>query len=472
MRVHVLSRWLHDPILTEHPTRMRERCAAEVAAFEWPRDLGSVPPKSLVVLLHARIACGEGEVVMFPFDAEEGFRSPKNHGYDNQDSGNLSPEDLAGSEERRHGDARPVALCVGFDLISSTRLSDAFEEVGLRGRFEEEPSVIMQAVLAGGADLVIVHDRLALAEIAQCTTQLRRVTPAVKVLFAGDAPTGGRLLAAMRAGIVDWIDFGAGERDLCERLEHALELGKEERRRDERVARLKGICRKLTDGRSEIVREAQQAAGHMAEALEDVRERIDEAAIVGEFRGLISQELDVEDLLRTSMQYLLTKTGATNAAVFLPGTRADQFGLGAYVHYDCPRASAQPLLQRLCDDVCPKLATSDDLVRFSDTSEFVRSLGIEASVLDDAELVAWPARNGSECMGVFFLFRNKSEPFREELAGLIDALRPVFAAQMAKLVRVHHRSNFQWPRVQSEHADDASDAEDDEDAGDEWRRAA
>jgi len=409
---------------------------------------------------------------MFPFDAEDGFRSSKDFGNDNADSNHLTPDDLVGGEPHRDADGRPVALCVGFDLISSARLSEAFEEISVVGRFEEEPSVIMQAVLAGGADLVIVHDRLALADIAPCVAQLRRVTPAVKVLFAGDAPTGGRLLAAMRAGIVDWIDFGAGDRDLCARLESALELAKEERRRDQRVARLKGICRKLSDGRGEIVREAQQAAGHMAEALEDVRERIDEAAIVGEFRGLISQELDVEDLLRTSMQYLLTKTGATNAAVFLPGSRADQFGLGAYVHYDCPRASAQPLLQRLCDDVCPKLAATDDLVRFADTSEFIRSLGLEASVLDDAELVAWPARHGNECMGVFFLFRNKSEPFREELAGLIDALRPVFAAQMAKLVRVHHRSNFQWPQVQSEHADDASDAEEEDDSGEEWRRAA
>ena len=33
---------------------------------------------------------------------------------------------------------------------------------------------------------------------------------------------------------------------------------------------------------------------------------------------------------------MLTKTGPTNAAVFLPGTGTD-FDLGAYVNYDCPR---------------------------------------------------------------------------------------------------------------------------------------
>jgi hypothetical protein len=60
---------------------------------------------------------------------------------------------------------------------------------------------------------------------------------------------------------------------------------------------------------------------------------------------------------------------------------------------------------------------------------------------------------------------------------LIDALRPVFAAQMAKLVRVHHRSNFQWPKAQAESADDLSndgsnDETDADDEGESWRRAA
>jgi hypothetical protein len=74
---------------------------------------------------------------------------------------------------------------------------------------------------------------------------------------------------------------------------------------------------------------------------------------------------------------------------------------------------------------------------------------------------------------VFFLFRNRNEPFKDELAGLIDALRPVFAAQMAKLVRVHHRSRFLWPdaRADINEADDADEREGGSD-GEGWRRAA
>ena len=47
------------------------------------------------------------------------------------------------------------------------------------------------------------------------------------------------------------------------------------------------------------------------------------------------------------------------------------------------------------------------------------------------------------------------------LAALIDALRPVFAAQMAKLVRVHHRSRFLWPESRADINERDEDGEDD-----------
>jgi hypothetical protein len=332
--------------------------------------------------------------------------------------------------------------------------------------------VVLGQIVASAVDLVVVSDRVSINEVLPVSERMRRIAPAVKLVIAGDEPRAGLLLRAVRAGVVDWIDLGSDEDDLCMRIAAAIELGREERRRDERVSRLKGICRKLGETRGEFVRQMDSLGADLAQAADDMRGRVDEAAMAGEFRGLISQELDVEDLLRTAMQYFLTKTGPTNAAVFLPGSKSNQFGLGAYVHYDCPRASAQPFLQRLGDEVCPRLASTDDIVRYVDTEEFVEALGIEASVLEDSELVAWPAHHEGECMGVFFLFRNRSEPFREELASLIDALRPVFAAQMAKLVRVHHRSKFQWPTQRAESADDTSDGDDAEDEGESWRRAA
>jgi hypothetical protein len=365
-------------------------------------------------------------------------------------------------------DDRPAAaLCVGFDTAEIARLSGLLGCARVSCESVDSSDEALAHIVSGATDLILVSDRFDPAVFAPIAAQARRISAAAKLLVAGEAPRGSSLLDAVRAGAVDWLDLANDDADLHARIRHAVDLGNEDRRREERISRLKGICRKLSITRSEFTRQIDS----LSEGLSDFRERVDEAGIVGEFRGLLSQELDVEDLLRTAMQYMLTKTGATNAAVFLPGSKPTQFGLGAYVTYDCPRTTAEPLLNRLASEICPRLARNDDIMRFADTAEFVESIGLEASVLDESELVAWPAHHGDECMGVFFLFRNRNEPFKDELAGLIDALRPVFAAQMAKLVRVHHRSRFLWPESRADINERDEDGED-EGGGEGWRRAA
>ena len=379
--------------------------------------------------------------------------------------------EIAAGDERRAEEGRTaVALCVGFDFAATLRIGSLLADGRMACEFNEGGETLLGRIVSGEADLVLVadtYDRRCLADVAG---RARRLAPAVKFVVAGGAPRGTGLLDAMRAGIVDWIDLSDDAERIQARLSLALELVRDERRRDERVSRLKGICRKLSLNRDEFSERLESLTEGLGSALNEANGRAEAATLAGEFRGLISQELDVEELLRTSMQYLLTKTGATNAAVYLPGAKPTQFGLGAYVHYDCPRAQAQPLLSRLCDDVCPRVATGDDLLRFTDTSEFVGSLGLETDVLDDAELIAFSARHGEECMAVFYFFRSRAEPFAEELADLFETLRPVFAAQMAKLVRVHHRSRFQWPESRGSAADGADEVDDGGEEG--WRDAA
>jgi hypothetical protein len=402
------------------------------------------------------------------WDLERGSASGPSDG---SASGSAADDGLAHGSLGESSDAtrHAAALCVGFEPALLGRLAHLLETAGLTFEHVDSTGDAVAHIVSGATDLILISDAFAAEAFAPVAAQARRISGSTKLLVAGDAPRGSQLLDAVRAGATDWLDLSGDDAELNDRLCAALELGREDRRRDERIARLKGICRKLSITRSEFSRQIDS----LSEGLSDVRERVDEASIVGEFRGLLSQELDVEDLLRTAMQYMLTKTGATNAAVFLPGSRPTQFGLGAYVTYDCPRTTAEPLLSRLSEDICPRLAQSDDIMRFSDTAEFVESIGLEASVLDECELVAWPAHHADECMGVFFLFRNRNEPFKDELAGLIDALRPVFAAQMAKLVRVHHRSKFSWPESRGS-AGDADGNDEDEGFGDGegWRRAA
>ncbi|MEY3141591.1 MAG: hypothetical protein RLY21_84 [Planctomycetota bacterium] len=364
-----------------------------------------------------------------------------------------------------------TALCVGLDCVQEVRLGALLDEAGVRHDSVEPASEALAHLVANPTDFIFIASGVRPQEFAPLAAQARRISAATKVVVAGPTPSADELLAAVRAGAVDWIDPSDDADSVLARIRSVADAINDERRRDERLTRLKGICQKLVVHRDEFTRQVDELHQGLHTAVHGVQERVDEAEIAGEFRGLLSQELDVEDLLRTALQYLLTKTGPTNAAVYLPGSKPSQFGLGAYVHYDCPRTTAQPLLDRLGEEICERLSHRQDIIRFTDTREFVHAIGMAGAVLEDTELVAWSALNEGECMAVFFMFRNRAEPFKDELAALIDVLRPIFGAQMAKLVRIHHRSSFKFPKLQSD-ADEAEDADEDEDEGESWRDAA
>ncbi len=117
-------------------------------------------------------------------------------------------------------------------------------------------------------------------------------------------------------------------------------------------------------------------------------EQLNEVAMSSEFQTLLRQELDIEELLRTSLEYMLTKTGPTNAAIFLSDSQ-NRFGLGAYVNYECPRDQAQPLLQHFADNVCPRIADKTDIIRFDDAKDFADSIGADASAIGQSDIVAF-----------------------------------------------------------------------------------
>ena len=172
-------------------------------------------------------------------------------------------------------------------------------------------------------------------------------------------------------------------------------------------------------------------------------------AMCSEFKTLLRQELDVEDLLRTALEYLLVKTGPTNAAVFLAGGDG-RYGLGAYVNYEHARRTVEPMLQRLCDEACPRIAEEKDLLRFEGVEKFMDGCEIDPAVAGDVEMIAVPCCHEGECLAVMYLFRGADTQFTDEVVETVDALRGILAGQLATLIRVHNRLEESWPEEPSD----------------------
>lgn len=262
---------------------------------------------------------------------------------------------------------------------------------------------------------------------------------------------------AMRRGAVDCIDVAIDSDEFLRRVDDAILKTRGEQQREEMISRLKRVCHELNITRQDISKQVDILCSDLANAYQTITQQVSEVATITEFRTLLRQELDVEDLLRTTLEYMLTKTGPTNAAVFLPD--ADQhYGLGAYVNYDCPRESVGMLLDHLCRAICPQMEDESEIVAFDDAEEFANWIGLEAEFLAETEIIAYSCRHDGRCLAVVVMFRNKNEPFANEVADVVDLLRPIFAEQLSHVIRIHHRATPSWPQ---ESVDDEYDFNDD-----------
>ena len=284
----------------------------------------------------------------------------------------------------------------------------------------------------------------------------RRLRPETPMMVIGESSDVDRVVDYIRTGACDFIQKPCSPGSLVDRIRAAISCGQRDRDRVLRLERLKGICRRLSRSKQEISSRLDALQQNLESDREQSDRQMDEVACASEFRALVSQELGVEDVLRTALEFVLAKSEPTNVAAFLANTNTD-FSLGAYVNYDCPREQANPVLDKFASSVCEHVAEQDELIRFEDVDQFIDTFGEDAEVLRGTEIVAMPCSHEGECMAVLFLFRQTSNPFTDELAGTLDSLREILGQQLATIVRVHHRMEAAWPPDPVEDVDDGSD---------------
>ncbi len=309
-------------------------------------------------------------------------------------------------------------------------------------------------------DLVLIDPALADGDGLDLARWLRQFSPSTRTIVYCGGGSFQQAVEALRCGVIDFLESGATAEDVAARIDAALSTSRADTQREQRLAQLKVVCKKLVVARQEVSEHLDRLCKDLVAAYEDVSEQMSEVAMAAEFRTLLKQELDVEELLRTSLEYMLTRTGPTNAAVFLPDA-GGVFELGAYVNYDCPRETITVLLSHLCRAVCPQMVDEGEIVAFSDADEFAQWVGADAGFLAGCQVLAFACLHNGKCMGVMVLFRNRKEPFPETLPATLDILRGIFAEQVAHVVKIHHRANPQWPKdADARDEYDASDYDD------------
>lgn len=255
-----------------------------------------------------------------------------------------------------------------------------------------------------------------------------------------------QVVSAMRSGAIDFVARPFRPAEIAGRIIAAIEVVRRLRDSERRVQRLKRICKRLNSAREEVTRQVDDLCNDLVHAYQELADRMTSATLGSEFAALVRQELDVESLLRATLEFLLARTGPTNAAVFLPTGNHD-FNLGAYVNYDVPRDTADVLLDHLADLIAPRFEREPEIVTLATAEELSDTLGEGASWLSDYSVTIFSCTYGGDCLAVVALFRDRRNPFPADMIQQLGVMRDIFAEQLARVVRIHHRHkpDLQWP---------------------------
>lgn len=218
------------------------------------------------------------------------------------------------------------------------------------------------------------------------------------------------------------------------------------------------LCRRDRAPRTDTARQQPPDCTDLVHATTECMANMNQVTTANEFTSLIRHELDIEQLLRSTLEFVLARSGPTNAAVFLPTTSGD-YSLGAYVNYDCPKETVDILLDHIANTVAPKFEPSEKLVHLTTDESLRRFVGEDAAWLGDSGVVGMSCRHEGEVLAIVMLFRDRASPFGPLLLDQLRMIGEVFAAQLARVIHIHHRHlpKEKWGCIGDPPKDDGDD---------------
>jgi len=363
--------------------------------------------------------------------------------------GNPKPSDLSGLVDAS-GDALPGVRAVVVSARASVRRRISSM---LRGQLEsldfaDTAAEGMELVSTSECDLVIIERALPGGDGIELLDRLSTHHPAIVGVLVGQVENTEDAVRAMRAGACDVISIQTRCAETARRLLECVKRAQRVRQRDARIDRLRKLCHKLDHARREVSGQVGDLCNDLVEAYRDLSEQFGDVKLATELNAILRQELDIESLLRTMLEFTLSKIGSTNAAVFLPTSSGD-YSLGAYVNYDIPKDAAEVMLDQLADVLPAAFETREGVATLQGRDELDLALGGDAHWLDQHTVMVVSCTQDGECLGVVALFRNDSMAFGEDDERTLRIISRLFGEQLGRVIHVHHRHlpKDQWGSI-------------------------
>jgi DNA-binding response OmpR family regulator len=307
-----------------------------------------------------------------------------------------------------------------------------------------------EAVIQYEYDLIISTTESKQFNMDQLFELISLLTPNAPVIGFSTSPSPPEIIECVRCGGVDFFCIPEDLEVIADRVQTIVDRSRDTLSSKENVGHITTLCEELNDERHRIIEENDSLCNDMANSHCETQKKMRQVAFGAEFQTLIGQELDVESMLRTALGYMLTRLGATNAAVYLREGEVD-WGLGAFINYDRQADQFQQLIDSLGSAICPIMASEKQLKKYTDGETFADFLELDPIDFSGCEVVTFGCFYENKCRAVVALFRGDTRPFDEESIETMDTLRTIFGQQLGVILKIHKRAEIHWP---SESIDD------------------
>ena len=153
----------------------------------------------------------------------------------------------------------------------------------------------------------------------------------------------------------------------------------------------------------------------------------------------LSGELDVEMLLRRTLEYVAGELGVVNAAVYLPRPSGD-LALGAYVGATLPGDEAEMIFDDLASSIHDRGGPRETSALYASDTELDVVFGGGSYWLERSDVIVTPCVDNGRELAVLIAFRPRTDGGLDDVAvDLLESSTAALTGQLARAVRVHNR---------------------------------
>jgi len=338
------------------------------------------------------------------------------------------------------GKAAPFdVLIVEDDRPVREAIHDCVAGAGRRLHHAESIEQARHIVASDAIDLVLIDLTLPDGDGLQFAQELHETHPLTRSMVITGHTTADRAIAAIRAGCVDFIAKPFDPTDLNRRIDHALQRQRQDTKRERRLTRLRRLCKQLNAARHEITQQVDILCNDLVNAYQDLASQVQNIEMTGELKTALDDELDLEQVLRRTLEFFIKRIGPTNAMVFLPA-QCGEFTVGGYVNYSHDKAALSFILDQAAEELAPAIAEAGQMMHLAGDGAIEDQFGQIPGWIDNCSMLVCPCIDETgEVLASLMLYRDRSEPFDEEAIEMLAAAGPMLAEHLVKVIRVHHR---------------------------------